>query len=595
MTNFVPPVAIFILGALLILLFRGRLRQILIVGVPALVFLNLLNMPQGTHYSVSFWSSYELVFARVDNLSMVFAYVFAIMAFVGAIYAVHEKDVKQLLAMFLYAGSSIGVVFAGDFLTLFIFWEIMALASVVLIFARNTKASRKAAFRYIQVHLFGGVLLLVGILMHFAETGSLTFDYIGLNGVASAVILLGIAVNAAIPPLSAWLTDAYPESTVIGAVFLSAFTTKTAIYTLARAYPGTDILIWAGAVMLIYGMIYAMLENDSRRVLSYGIINLGGFMVIGIGIGTPLAINGAVSYAFACILYMALLMMATGAVLQLTGKVRYTELGGLYKSMPWTLLFCLIGAASLSSFPLTSGFTTKSMIISAAGHEHITSIWLLLTLASAGVFLYAGIKLPYSIFFAQDSGLSPKERDLPKNMFVAMGLVAILSIFIGVYPQPLYNVLPYPVDYVPYTGDHVIMQMQLLMFSALAFFVLLKYIQRTNTLTLDTDWVYRKGSRYLINILSIPIGLVHNKLGIIFLESIPSALYWFSKNPLSAIRIATDTVYVAFSGNEEIKTRLQQEKAVYPNNTRELSLSQGVLFILAIFVFLLILFFFLQR
>ncbi len=585
MSSFLPPAAIFILGALLIPLVQGRLRQILMVGLPVLAFFNLLNMPEGTHFVYNFWGTYELTFLRVDKLSMVFAYIFVIMAFAGAIFAAHEKDTKQLVAAFLYAGSSLGVVFAGDFLTLFIFWEIMAFASTVLVFARDTKAARKAAFRYIQVHLLGGLLLLVGILMHYAETGSMAFDYIGLTGTASALILLGIAVNAAIPPLSAWLTDAYPESTVIGTVFLSAYTTKTAVYTLARAYPGTELLMWAGIIMVIYGIVFAILENDARRVLSYSIINQVGFMVVGIGIGTTLAINGAASHAFAHILYKALLMMSAGAVLYLTGRTKSTQLGGLYKSMPWTLLFGLVGAASISSFPLTGGFTTKSMIVSAAGKEHITAIWLLLTLASAGVFLHAGIKFPYFVFFAKDSGLRPKESDLPKNMLVAMGFLAFLCIFIGVYPGLLYNILPYPVTYEPYTGDHIVMQMQLLMFSALAFFMLLKFLKRTETLTMDTDWIYRRGAKYVVDILRVPIGWVHNKLGVIFLERIPAGLYWFSKNPMSAFRIATYSVYLTFSGSEQIKSRIQREKAAYPNNARDLSLSQGVLLILTLFAF----------
>ncbi|MBC2721960.1 Na(+)/H(+) antiporter subunit D [Desulfosporosinus sp.] len=590
MTSFLPPAFIFIAGAALIPFLRGRLKQVYMILLPALAFLNLLNMPEGSSWVLNLWD-YQLIFARVDKLSMVFAYIFVIMAFAGAIYAAHEEDNLQLTAAFLYAGSSLGVVFAGDLLSLFIFWEIMALASTCLVFARRTQASIKAAFRYIMVHLFGGLMLMIGILMHVAETGSLEFNLIGLSGLASGFILLGFAVNAAIFPLSAWLPDAYPESTVVGTVFLSAFTTKTAVYTLARGFAGTEILMWLGITMIIYGIVFAILENDMRRVLSYSVINQVGFMVVGIGIGTELAINGAASHAFAHILYKALLMMSAGAVLYLTGRTKTSELGGLYKTMPWTLVFCLVGAASISGFPLTGGFTTKSMIASAAGYEQITIIWMLLTVASAGVFLHAGIKFPYFVFFAKDSGLRPNEKKLPRNMLVAMGFLAFMCILVGVYPQMLYRLLPYPVSYVPYTGDHVVGQLQLLMFSALAFFMLLKYLKRTETLTMDTDWIYRRGAHILVSFLSVPVAWTYNKLGYVLLEKIPNVAIWFSKNPLGAMKIGASNVVVSMAGDKEAKKALQKVKSAYPGTLKEWSISTAVSIALVIFVVCMILFF----
>ncbi|HBW35925.1 MAG TPA: Na(+)/H(+) antiporter subunit D, partial [Desulfosporosinus sp.] len=567
------------------------LRQAYIILLPCLAFLNLLNMPEGSAWIFNFWE-YQLTFARVDKLSMVFGYIFVIMAFAGGIYAAHEKDKLQLTAAFLYAGSSLGVVFAGDYLTLYIFWEIMAFASFCLVFAKQTQRAIKAAFRYIMVHLFGGLMLMIGILMQVAETGSLEFNLIGLNGIASAFILLGFAVNAAIFPLSAWLTDAYPESTVVGTVFLSAFTTKTAVYVLARGFAGTDLLVWAGITMIIYGIVFAILENDMRRVLSYSIINQVGFMVVGIGIGTELAINGAAAHAFAHILYKALLMMSAGAVLYLTGRSKTSQLGGLYKTMPLTLLFAVVGAASISGFPLTGGFISKSMISSAAGHEHMIVIWLLLTLASAGVFLHAGIKFPYFVFFAKDSGLRPDEKKLPLNMKVSMAFLSFMCILIGVFPQILYRLLPYPVDYLPYTGDHVISQLQLLMFSALAFFMMLKFLKRTETLTLDTDWFYRRGANIVIAYISIPVAWTYNKLGYVFLEKIPNLATWFSKNPLRAMRIGIDKLVVSMVGGKKALKRLEKQKESYPGPLKQWSISTAVSVALVIFAIYLILFFF---
>jgi len=592
MTSFIPPSVVFIAGAFLLPFFKGKLQKFLIVLLPVLAFISMHLLPTGNSGLVEFLE-YILVFNRVDRLSLVFGNVFIIMAFAGAIYSLHEKDISQIIAAFIYVGSALGAVFAGDYITLYIFWEAMAFSSVYLIAIRKTDKARGASFRYILVHLFGGMLLLAGIVIHIASTGSSEFDFIGLNGLASYLILIGFAINAAIPPLSAWLSDAYPEATVIGTVFLSAFTTKTAVYTLARAFPGTDILIWAGIIMALYGIVFAILENDMRRILSYSIINQVGFMVVGIGIGTPMALNGAVSHAFAHILYKGLLMMSAGAVLYTTGRSKCTELGGLYKSMPITLGLCLIGAASISAFPLTSGFVTKSMIADAAAHEGLTTIWMLLTMASAGVFLHAGIKFPYFVFFAKDSGLRPKEP--PLNMLIGMGVPAFLCIFIGIFPQSVYQILPFAVDYVPYTSYHVITQLQLLMFSGLAFFVLLKYLQRTDTITLDTDWFYRRGGQIVVNMVGTPLVHLSNSLSKTCFETIPGFLIRFGENPTAAIKIGVDTMAVWADkkmGRTPPLKKLVREKKIYPRSQiKPLSIGAGVAFILFFFImmFLIIL------
>ena len=310
------------------------------------------------------------------------------------------------------------------------------------------------------------------------------------DSVAHWLILAGFLVNAGAPPLSAWLPDAYPEGSWSGTVFLSAFTTKTAVYVLLRGFPGFEVLIWIGLVMVFYGIVYALLENDMRRILAYSIVNQVGFMVAGIGIGTDMALNGAAAHAFTHIIYKALLLMSAGSVLYMTGRRKCSELGGLFHSMPVTTICGTIGALAISSFPLTSGFVSKSMISQAASDGGLLTVWLLLAAASAGVFLHAGIKFPWFVFFQKDSGLRPP--DPPASMKWAMILFAFLCIALGVWTEPLYSMLPYPVDYVPYTAAHVLTQLQLLLFSGLAFFLLLPMLKRTLTITLDTDWVYRR-------------------------------------------------------------------------------------------------------
>jgi len=452
-------------------------------------------MPVGTITYFAFLD-YILIPVAADSLTRLFAIIFSIMAFAGGLYALNHYRVSEITAAFIYAGSAIGVTFAGDLLTLFLFWEIMAIGSTTILLTTGTQQAIEAAMRYLIVHILGGSLLLFGIIAHISGTGDLTFAAMQLNSFASWMILFGFLINAAAVPISAWLPDAYPEASPGGMVFLSAFTTKTAVYVLMRGFPGTDFLIYIGLGMVFYGIIYALLENDIRRILAYSIVNQVGFMITGIGIGTEMALNGAAAHAFAHIIYKALLLMSAGSVLLMTGKRKCTDLGGIFQSMPLTTVCGIIGALSISSFPLTSGFISKTMINQAAADESLTLVYFLLAAASAGVFLHAGIKFPWFVFFQKDSGLRPP--DPPMNMRVAMIIFAALCIGIGVFPGPLYDLLPYSVNYNPYKSTKVIGTLQLLMFSGLAFFICLPLMKRTLTISLDTDWLYRKALPWLV-------------------------------------------------------------------------------------------------
>ena len=501
MIDAVPPAAIFILGALAIPFLKGGMKSAYLLLLPVIGLLNLVSLPEGTHFPVRFLE-YQLVLGKVDRLSLLFGYIFHLVAFLGALYALHVKDNVQHVAASVYAGSALGVIFAGDLFSLFLFWEMLTVSSVFLIWARRTNRSLAAGFRFFLVHMAGGLCLLAGIILHTNATSSIAFGYLGLNGLASYLIFLGFGLNCAWPILHPWLTDAYPEATITGTVFLSAYTTKSAVYVLARAFPGTEILIWIGALMTAFPIFYAVIENDLRRVLSYSLINQVGFMVCGIGIGTQLSINGAVSHAFNDILFKALLFMSMGAVMYRTGKINGTDLGGLYKSMPLTCIFCMVGAASISAFPLFNGFVSKSMVQEAAAMGDMRVVWFILLFASAGVFHHAGIKIPFFAFFSHDSGIRTKEA--PLNMLLAMGMTAFLCVFIGSYPTPLYSLLPFPVEYVPYTAHHVIGQSQLLFFSSLAFALLILsgiYPAEMRCVNLDADWLYRMGGRVFYSIM----------------------------------------------------------------------------------------------
>ena len=488
-----PPFAPFFIAALLVLITRGWLRNMIVLATPLLGGLHLwLDVSPGIVSTVSMMQ-YELILMRTDQLSLVFGYIFHIAAFIAALFALQVRDTTQTVSSLLYAGSAMGAVFAGDLITLFIFWELLAISSVPLVWARRTERAIRSGMRYLTIQVSSGLLLLAGALLHYYQTGSLAFDFIGLEGAGGWLILLAFGIKCAFPLLHTWLVDAYPEATATGTVFLSAFTTKVAVYALARGFPGTELLIYIGVVMTCFPIFYAVIENDLRRVLAYSLINQLGFMVCGIGIGTALALNGTVAHAFSHILYKALLFMSMGAVLYRTGTVYGSDLGGLYKSMPKTTLLCIIGALSISAFPLFSGFVSKSLILAAMIHEGHEYLWLALLFASAGVFHHAGIKVPYFAFFAHDSGI--RTREAPVNMLIAMAIAAILCILIGSQPQLLYAILPWQVEYWPYSTTHVLSQLQLLLFAALAFVWMKKigiYPPELHSVNLDADWFYRK-------------------------------------------------------------------------------------------------------
>ena len=488
MIDAVPPGLVLIAGGLALPWVGEGWRRALLLGLPAVVLAMVWQLGDGAALKLAFLG-YELTPVEGSRLGRLFATVFALMAFAGGLFALGRAGAAELAAALVYAGAAIGVALAGDLLTVFVFWELMAIGSTLVIWSAGGEAARRAGMRYVMIHLLGGVVLMAGIIGHAGETGSLAFHAMAAEGWPRWLILAGFLLNAGAPPLSAWIADAYPETSPSGMVFLSAFTTKAAVLVLLRGFPGAEILIYVGLYMMFYGIVYALLENDMRRILAYSIVNQVGFMVAGIGIGTELALNGAAAHAFTHIIYKALLLMSAGAVLAMTGRRKCTDLGGLFQSMPLTAACGIVGALSISSFPLTSGFISKSMISEAAAIEHLGLVWLLLTAATAGVFLHAGIKFPWFVFFQKDSGLRPP--DPPWTMRAAMLLLAFLCIALGVYPAPLYAILPHPVDYAPYTRVHVVLMLQLLLFAGLAFFVMLPWMRRTLTISLDWDWFYR--------------------------------------------------------------------------------------------------------
>lgn len=497
---FVHPGLILILSGVVSALMPRKISGIVNVVGPAVALVFMLILKAGDVCSLSFINDMTLFVIVVDRLSYVFGMIFSIMALIGGIYSMHNKSRLEQAASMMYAGGALGVTLAGDWMTLIFFWELMAAASLFLIWANKTKASVKAGFRYLLVHMLGGNLLLLGIILKVSGGDLMVSNISAVHDAAFWLILTGVAVNAAIPPIHGWLVDAYPEGTITGSVFLSSFTTKVAVYCLIRIFAGTEFLVWAGVIMALYGALFALIENDMRRLLSYHIVSQVGFMVCGVGIGTGLALDGASAHAFSHILYKSLLFMCAGAIMQATGVRKINQLGGMARKMPVVFICFAVAAFSIAGVPLFNGFISKSITITAACEAGYPLAELLLQLASVGTFLSIVMKMGYFIFFGEENEV--EIREIPKNMYAAMLAGATLCVIYGVFPHALYQFLPFEFEYHPFTLDHIIQYVQLLGVSIVPFVMYIEHMKPHTALSLDTDWIYRVSFAKLVKIIS---------------------------------------------------------------------------------------------
>lgn len=574
--GFIHPSLLLIAGALLLPFIRGPLRQPYLFLVPLLALgAVLLNSTLTGHWAVVDFLDWQLVFGRVDKLATVFALIMAMMAVIGTLYGLHVDRAGEHMAAWTYAAGSLGAIYSGDYLSLFLFWEMMAFASVFLIWFRRGPRSLRVGYRYLLIHTIGGIILLAGILLHYKTVGNITFTLLDVAHptLSTWLIMIGFGLNAAMVPLHSWLPEAYSEASFNGAVFLCAFTTKTAVYTLARACAGMDILIVLGVIMALYGVIYAVMENDIRKLLAWSIVSQVGYMIAGIGIGTDLAINGAVAHAVAHILYKSLLFMGTGSVLYMTGQTKFTELGGLHAKMPITFVFTLIGCLSISAAPFFAAYASKSMIISAGFEQHLNWAAWLLMFGATGTFMYNGLKLPYFLFFGRNNcsrATWERAADPSWNMLVAMTLGATLCIMVGTAPGLLYALLPHSVAYTPHTVYHLMETLQLLGFAALAFFLLKRYVEPVDRVCLDIDWLYRHAGCAFLWLIRHPLqwfdtawGEAYRTVGLFSLMTVSRFWSWFDWHAIDGIVDGLARSVRAFGGKVRILQSGQIQLTLY--------------------------------
>ena len=512
----IHPGFIFIALGFLAVLVPSRVRGWVLALGPAVALISILSTDMGADFGsdiafLPFLKGYAFRYYYIDMLSWIFTFIFCIMGLIGGIYSFHNRSRLESFCSMVYVGASIGVVLAHDWITFLFFWELEAAASLFLIWADPRPTSRGAGFRYILIHTLSGSAILFGVALKLVNNDTLVFNLVnGEHDLTFWAILFGVLINVAAVPFHSWLTDGYSSATITGSVFMSSYTTKVAVYALLRIFAGNELLIAVGVVMALYGALYAVMENDMIKLLSYHIISQVGYMVCGAGIGTVMSMQGATAHAFCDILFKSLLFMCCNAIIYATGVRRINQLGGMAKRYPLICICFAIGGFSIAGMPLFNGFVSKMMTVAAAEEAHLEMVALLLEIASIGTLLSICFKMLYFIFLAPDKGIAVEERPVEPNMKIAMVLGAVLCVATGTLPNlTLYQFLPFgTVEYVPYAMVKVSNQLIMLFTAVIPFLMFLPRMEPHTAVSLDFDWIYRKPVRSIFRGISgLCIGL----------------------------------------------------------------------------------------
>ncbi|RLM53541.1 cation:proton antiporter [Halobellus sp. Atlit-31R] len=428
----VPPWTAYLLAAAVVLWAPRRVGTAAAAALTALTVPWVLSAPAGSSLTVAALG-FEQVLFRVDGLTRPVAALFGFVAAINVLYS-HGTgaDARQTAYALLYMGAGVAAVVAGDWLTLLIGWELLAVTATVLVWHSGGDAVRPA-FRYAVYHLLGGAFLVAAVALQYTATGSFVYDGGLTAGVPTILAVVGVGVNLGFVGLHAWLPDTYPRPHVAASVVLAGFTTKVAVYVLARiALDGNLVVVWLGAVMILFGVTQAILQTDMRRLLSYHIISQVGYMVVAIGIGTAAGLTGAFAHLTANVLYKGLLFMVAGAIVARTGEGSLKRLGGLAREMPLTFGTFLVAALAITGIPGFSGFVSKGLVTKAVESTGGEVLWWLLIVGSVGTVL-SFAKFGYYAFV----------RRPPEPVAVATGSrVLSLSLILVAVPTVLFGLFP---------------------------------------------------------------------------------------------------------------------------------------------------------
>ena len=492
-----PPYVLIAFAALAVLALPRRAGHAVAALATAFTFVQAVLLGDGgtgAHLATQFLG-FDVVFFNVDQFSLLMGVVVGFLATAAVLYAYGSEAPTWVTAFALtYVATTVGTIYAGDWLTLIFFWELMAVTSTLLVWQHGGEAVR-AGYRYALFHGTGGTILLAAVVVHGASMlGSVPAAEIflfsattGIHPAATVFAAIGIGINCGFIFLHSWLPDTYPRPHVAASVFLSVFTTKTAAYVMYRAFPeGGMWLAYLGGFMAVYGAFFALLQYNPRRLLSYHIQAQLGYMLAGFGLATyvgEFAVVGGFAHLFNNVLYKSLLFMAVGVVVYRTGVEDIRDMGGLWRVMPITFLVYLVGAASITAVPGFNGFISKGMVIDSAHELHNFELllgegllWWLLILGGVGTFM-SFIKLGYYIFFHGSASLSP--RDATPFQTAGMVLAGGACVFFGVYYTQLIELMPFTdvilsedVYFNPYSTKHLTESGALLVSGFVGFFAL---------------------------------------------------------------------------------------------------------------------------
>lgn len=485
---FIPPQWFLLVCAAAWRLLPQFVRRTLVLIIPTFVLSQVWLIPLDTTVSITTLVG-EMQPYTNSELNRLFATIFSFALGGVLLYGWTIATKAEQTWTLFYASAAYGIVYAGDLISLFIAWELLAIGALGVIWSKKTEESEAAGLRYFLVHVLGGVLFMMGLTAHLAaNTAGIGLDTISPEALQMKPMLMsewyhwcmlaGIGINAAIPPLWSWVPDAYPTASSNGTVVLACFTTKSAVLVLIKLFPGVDLLIPLGLAMIIYGGIYAALEGNIRRSLAYSLIGQVGFMVVCVGIGTQLALLAAAVHAFSHIVYKTLLLMTAGCIVRTTGKQNMYEVGGMAKRMPDIAACAVVGSFALAAAPFTSGFISKSLIIEAVLQEKMLGTWLIMMLAAGAAMVYVGMRYLWFCFFQGEP--PPAERRLSLSMRLGVYAFTALCLATGLFPGwlniAMSDMAVVAPDFHPYSAGHVLYQVQILAASVLVFCLSWKWL-----------------------------------------------------------------------------------------------------------------------
>ncbi len=375
---------------------------------------------------------------------------FALVGGLAVLYGLQGARTIEQAAALTAVASAIAISLANDFITLFLFWELLtvSVAGLILLNSDQSRTAYSQGMRVLIFHLVGGLLVLFGILEHSMATGSFLLTPPQAGHVFFA---LGFGFKAAFLPFHLWVAWGYPSASLFSSVVLAGLTTKIGVYALARILPAHDWIVLMGASMALFGVVCALLQKNMRRLLSYHIISQVGYMVAGVGLGTALSMDGGLLHVVNHMLYKALLFMSAGAVLYAVGTEDVHDLTHpeaddpsdtqplrpVWKALPLATIGAFVGAFAISGVPLFNGYVSKYLLKEAFyGVQPAEAMLMIASIGTAASF-------SKFLFFGFIKAKTRRFRKPLLSMHIAIAAVAVLCVVLGIRPQWIHSVLPY--------------------------------------------------------------------------------------------------------------------------------------------------------